>query len=287
VTAALVLARLLQFLAAAAVGGAALFALYGLRGAPRPRWMRWILLLAAATGALAALAWLMAQASVLFGDPAQAFEPAAVWSVVADTGFGVAAALRLALFLLAAILCRFFPRPLVPLAVIGALTAASFAWTGHGAAGDGAAGAVHAAADVLHLLAASIWIGALFVLAPLTAGRDRQAAHAALAAFSGIGPAVVAVLVLTGLVNSWFLVGPDHLPDLLSTAYGRLLSLKLVLFAAMLGLAALNRLVLTPRLAAPSHPRALRASVLTETLIGVLVLLLVAWLGTLPPPGES
>ena len=38
---------------------------------------------------------------------------------------------------------------------------ASLAWAGHGAATPGAAGDLHLAADVLHLLAAGLWLGTL------------------------------------------------------------------------------------------------------------------------------
>ena len=118
------------------------------------------------------------------------------------------------------------------------------------------------------------------------------ALHRALHGFSGVGTAVVAVLLATGAINGWFLVGLDHLNGLWTTAYGRLLSLKLVLFVVMLGLAAANRFHLTPALgrglgaqdsegAALAH---LRRSVILETALGFGVLALVAWFGTLAPP---
>lgn len=292
-TAALVATRLLQFLSACILCGAPLFVLYGLGRPPNVTWLRPMLRTAAAIGALAALGWLMAQAGLLFADPAQALSPASVWSVIADTGFGAAAAFRLSMFVLALALVAApaGPRPtMIAQAALGSLAAASFAWTGHGAATEGAAGAVHTAADVLHLLAASVWIGALAALAALARRARREggaAMTAGLAAFSGVGPAVVAALAASGLVNGWFMVGPAHIADLLATAYGRLLAVKLVLFAAMLGLAGLNRLVLTPRLAARGDVRGLRASLLAETALGVAVLAAVAWLGVLPPPAEG
>ena len=76
------------------------------------------------------------------------------------------------------------------------------------------------------------------------AGRD--ALHRALDGFSGIRSAQVAVLVATGLANSWFVVGLAGLPRLLASAYGQLLTLKVALFVVMVGLAAANRVHLTP-----------------------------------------
>jgi putative copper resistance protein D len=280
-TALLAVLRLLQFGAACALCGAALFAFYG---RPSPGLAR-MLRLGAAFGATGALGWLMAQAGVLYDSPVQAFRPVSVWSIVAETGFGAAAFGRLVLFALALVVALVprVPARLPALATVGTLAAASFAWTGHGGVGDGLGGTVHLVADVAHLLAAAVWIGALIALTPLVLGPDKDAARTSLLAFSGIGPAVVAVLVLTGLVNGWFLVGPGRVLALPDSPYGRLLLFKLAAFLAMLGLAAANRLVLTPRL----DLKSLRASLVAETALGFLVLALVAWLGTLPPPIDS
>lgn len=101
----------------------------------------------------------------------------------------------------------------------------------------------------------------------------------------------MALLLLTGLVNSWFLVGPDHLSALAPSAYGLLLVAKVVLFAGMLGLAAINRFRLTPGLGAAlagAPPQAalaaLRRSIVLETAAAIAVLALVSLLGTLAPP---
>ncbi len=156
--------------------------------------------------------------------------------------------------------------------------------------------------DALHLLAAGIWVGALVPLAILSrhslrtrTTADARATHQALEKFSGIGPAVVSVLILTGLINSWFLIGPAQWRDLFTTVYGWALLAKLALFAGMLGLAAGNRYWLTPRVKAAiaqnqsldaSHA-ALRTSVATETGLAFLVLLIVSLLGLLEPPAAT
>ncbi len=121
-----------------------------------------------------------------------------------------------------------------------------------------------------------------------------HALHDALARFSGLGSLIVAAIVVSGLVNSWFLVGPTRLEGLWMTFYGRLLLVKLALFAGMLGLAAVNRFRLTPALGgALGHSvdpagaiKALRASVGLELTAGITVLAAVAWLGTLAPPAS-
>ncbi len=149
---------------------------------------------------------------------------------------------------------------------------------------------MHLSGDMLHLLAAAIWIGALIALLSALglATRTRSVAdvteaHQALSWFSGIGIAVVTVLALSGLINSWFLIGPSRVLWLYQSSYGRTLGIKLLLFAAMMGAAACNRFWLLPRLdhaiAAARDPAsalaALRHSLRLETLLALLVLLAV------------
>ena len=228
----------------------------------------------------------------MMDSPGAAFDPASLWTVLTGAQFGLAVGVRLAATLAALALClsgAVAGGRMIALVILGGVSLASFAWSGHGAADDGLAGVIHLTADVIHLLAAGVWLGALAILAlHLIVGTSRaEALHAGLAGFSGVGTAVVAALVVTGLANSWFLIAPQHLPALIGSAYGLLLLAKLAVFAAMLGLAALNRYVLTPRLAASPDGAlpALRRSVLIETGAGLLVIALVSALGAAPPPG--
>jgi len=300
-----VAARLAQFLGAAALFGAPLFFLYGLPGrgpatAAALPWPRRLLGAASAVLLVGALVGLSAQTAGMTGEPSDALRPAAIWSVLSGTDFGPWIGARVVLAALGVVLA-IVARPSrglwIALAVAGAGALSSLAFTGHGASDDGTAGLLHLAADVLHLLAAGVWLGALAVLAMLLAGPDRrqdpsalEALHGGLAGFSGVGAAVVATLIATGLVNGWFLIGPDGVARLLASAYGLLLLAKLGLFAAMIGLAALNRFVLTPGLGrglgsgSPAQAlAALRRSVGLETAAAVAVLALVAVLGTLEP----
>src|SRR6185437_16110950 len=110
-------------------------------------------------------------------------------------------------------------------------------------------------------------------------------ARASTRRFSLLGIASVATLLATGIVNSWFLVG--GIPGLLGTRYGRLLLVKLLLFAAMVGVAAVNRQRLTPQLNGSVAPAAalgrLCRNALIETTLGLGILLVVGALGTEPP----
>lgn len=116
-------------------------------------------------------------------------------------------------------------------------------------------------------------------------------AHRALEGFAVVGTVVVAVIVATGLINSLFLVGPEHVLQLGASLYGQILIAKLALFAAMLGMATINRYRLSPALGralgsaveAPTIGR-LRKSLLIEGGIALTIFALVGWLGTLSPP---
>ena len=183
----------------------------------------------------------------------------------------------------------------VALAACGAVALATVAWAGHGAMDDGGRGDFHLAIDVVHLLAAGMWVGALVGFVRLASAtwaiapqRVRMLSRAA-SGFAAVGTGIVLTLAVTGVINYVLVVGPT-IDALYATPYGRLLVAKLMLFAAMLGLAAANRYRLSPPLAAAidtgDHARAvaaLRRSVLTEAGLAVLILALVAWLGVLSP----
>ena len=293
IEAAVVALRLLQFAAGSILMGSALFAIYALRG-KGPPWLRPLLLGGAVVLFVAALLSYLAQTALLAGSWDAALTGEALGAVL-GMSLGHAALWRAGAAGLAALvllLGRPGPSLWVATAALGLVAVASFGWMGHGAASEGWTQLV---ADVVHVVAAAAWIGALaaFVLllrAP-HAPAQIDTAERALRRFSAVGVPLVALLALSGLVNGWMLVGPAHLAALPATGYGQLLLLKLALFAGILGLAVLNRNRHTPALAhQPGDPRTLRRlrrSVALEFLLGLMVLAAVAWLGTLSPPGAG
>jgi copper resistance protein D len=326
---AVVLVRLVAFAASVVLFGTPLFLLYSLpavpahtEGACAPS-LRPLLATAAGLVLLAAAAALLAQTAVMADDAAAALDPVTLRGVLTGSGFGTSVQVRAGAGL-AALLVTLCVRPQRLLwaaaSLAGATALAALAWGGHGAADAGLAGDLHTLGDLIHLLAAGMWLGALAALTillregPMREGPVAGAAVLcrALQRFSGVGSVLVAAIVASGLVNSVFLgvfhAGPGLLPGLLGSAWGWLLTAKLVLFAAMLGLACLNRFRLAPGLAAALNDgaigadhaagatgagdlgaalRALRRSVLSETAAGAGVLVLVAVLGVLPPPGAG
>jgi copper resistance protein D len=266
-------------------------------------WPRTLLAAAGLGLCVSALLWIAAQASLLAGSVAEGLKPETLLAVVTEFDLGKAAVARAALAAIAAALVLAIkPARTVWLAgaLLGGLATASLAWLGHGAASEGPGGPVHLISDILHSWAAAAWVGALVAfLLLLRAGAPQPGStatlHRALHGFSGFGTVLVATLIATGLINSWFLVGPQRIERLWITPYGQLLSLKVLLFVGMLGLAAANRFRLTPALAEAleAGPRqeaalaALRRSLAVETAVAFGVLALVAWFGTLPPPAAG
>jgi copper resistance protein D len=247
---------------------------------------------------LSGIAWLLMQTSAMSGRPlAEALADGVAWIVLTQTQFGMVSIARCVLLILLAV-SLLLPRtrsqsvlaPTVAAALLGAI-----AWTGHAAGTVGPTGPIHLVADALHLLAAGVWIGSLvpllFLVGKVRRHNDSNGASIALATarrFSTLGIISVGVLLATGLVNSWILVG--SLRGLVGTDYGRLVTVKVVLFAAMICIAAVNRMVLTPCLANPpgSSPqiealRKLQRNIRIEIAIGLGVFAVVAVLGVLHP----
>jgi putative copper resistance protein D len=183
--------------------------------------------------------------------------------------------------------------------VLGAVALATLAWAGHGAMNEGPQAWIHLGIDIAHLLAAGAWVGALVALTLISraaSGHAEQKKTVALLSsaatgFARSGTLIVAVLITSGIVNYIIIVGPT-LSGLIETLYGRLLLVKLALFAAMLTLAAANRFRLAPALErarrdddAATAVSTLTRSLYLETSLAILILGLVAWIGTLDPGG--
>jgi copper transport protein len=135
----------------------------------------------------------------------------------------------------------------------------------------------------VHAVAIAVWIGALAPLG-LALRAGGAGGREALQRFSRTIPAVVAALVLAGIVLSAVQVGtPSALVD---TAYGRIFLIKLVLLFGLFLLVAVNRWTLTePALARePSASRRLVRSIGVETALAIAIFgVAAAWRFTPPP----
>jgi putative copper resistance protein D len=262
--------------------------------------LAWVSLMVAV---LSGAAWLAVVASNMSGTPlAAVFQSGVVNIVLTQTRFGEAWMIRGGLIVVLAVCLavqarnRTYAAAQIGLLAAGAFIA-SLAWAGHGAATEDVPfDAIHLPADILHLLAAGAWLGALLPLVILLAQTWRDQNPPAVAAactatlrFSVLGLSCVGTLLVTGIVNTWFLSG--SVPALLGTLYGQLLLIKIALFAAMIAFASVNQRRLLPRLAdVPTEAelclqaiRQVRDNASIEAGLGIFVLAIVGVIGILPP----
>jgi putative copper resistance protein D len=269
----------------------------------RLTWIAWI---GVALTVISGAAWLLLTAASMSQQPlADVLSGGVLWTVVSETTFGNDWLLRVVLACLLAglfapalskqrITSRWIKSALV---ILAAALVGTLAWAGHAAGGIGVEAIVHPAADVLHLVAAAAWVGALIPLALLLGAVTPEAAALEIARtatlrFSTLGRVSVATLLATGIVNTWYLVG--DVPALVGTDYGRLLLVKIAVFLGMVVVAAFNLLRLTPRIIKIANVTAarhalgqLRRNAVIEVIAGVIVIFIVGVLGTMPPASHA
>lgn len=291
--------RLVQFASAFFLLGAPAFALALVAGeAERRAFDAWLGrgLVVAAVGALASgVAWLDLDAAIMGGAWSDALDPQTLATVLFDTLFGHAWCWHLGLAAVLLVVVLAMPRHksvLALLVVLAAAHVATLAWAGHAVMHRRSLAIV---VQAVHLLAGALWLGSLPALHHVVrrARRDDWAGweaplRAVLPLYSDAGTVAVALILLTGIYNSLSLL--HGVASFAVTPYGRVLLVKIFLVLPMIWVAAGNRYVLMPQIAAspagagPAAPlsRLVRA-VAAEQVLGVLILAAVSVLGLLPP----
>jgi putative copper resistance protein D len=302
----LIAVRFALYVTLSGLFGLSAFSLYGLKAGERTDaiTLRPWLVGSGLLGLLLSAIALALLAAAMAGAPPWPIDREAIGMLLTGSATGAAWETRMVALVVASIIALIAAgraAPLGTVALAAGIALATLAWTGHGAMDENATGWVHLVADILHLLAAGAWVGALLGLTLLVARAPSRVdathlrlSHRALHGFGMVGTIVVGTIVVTGLVNGWLLVGAGNLLNLPSTRYGQLLLAKLALFGVMLGLASLNRFRLTPAfersIAAADYRAALgtlRRSLAVEAACAITILALVAWLGTLEPPASA
>ena len=164
-------------------------------------------------------------------------------------------------------------------------------WAGH--AGSSAKRGWLLPVDVAHVVAAGAWPGGLVPLALLLWRARRDAGlvpttTVVVRRFSRLSVLAVGVLAVSGSLNAWTLVGTWS--GLWTSVYGRLVLTKAALFAAMVGLGAVNRRLVTRQTAgadAAGTVRRLWRNVLVECALAALVLLATEALAMSAPPTDG
>lgn len=288
-SAALTICRLLHFATCIFVFGASAFCLAlprGMDASDACSRLR-VALRGAALGALlTSILWLLCVAASMMGNWQAVLEPELIGAVLSQTEFGTAWSWHVGLSVVVLLLTiRTDPAQRLATLVASALLLASISLTGHATMDPGALRFLHEGIDASHLLAVGFWLGGLATLPVLlkaSAGRPPETL-AVLRRFSELGIPAVVIAVTTGIGNALFIV--RDWSHLLASAYGEVLTVKVALVAALIGVACFNRFYLMPRLESQArYSNWLGRSVCSELAFGGLILIAASALGTLAPP---
>jgi len=232
------------------------------------------------------IVWLLAATAEMGDGPADAFNLDVIQTVLGQTGFGRIWGPRL-------VVCA--------LAVVATLIRADWAWwlvlltatvalgslglIGHAAIDTGLLGVLNETSQSLHLLSSGFWLGALvplvFWLRLFRDPRLEPIADLTLRRFSGLGHFAVAVLLLSGVANTWFVLGSNF--DFAGT-YEQLLLVKIGIAGLMCMLAIVNRYVFMPRIPhGGPGARQLARGTIAEIVLGMGIIALVGVIGMLSP----
>jgi copper transport protein len=185
-----------------------------------------------------------------------------------------------ALVLLAWILDR--PRLLWPAFVVGIGFATGLSLSGHQGVEPNSTFLTELA-DWLHLVAAILWVGGLVALATCVWPLAPELRRGAFLGFSRIATVLVAVLVLAGTYLS--IERLTSIGELWSTSYGQALLVKIAIVCVALAWGAVHHFFVRPRLErGDDAPRGVRRSLIGESTIAIIVLLLAAVLVNARPP---
>lgn len=259
-------------------------------------------MLAALAAPLISVALMLISIAAMMGTPVFDLDRSMIEAMIFGTDIGYAFIVRTGLLVagLASILTLQNGRTAMAIAAgcyAGALVTLS--WSGHAATTEGGLGVFHRLNNGAHLLAAGLWVGAIGWFLGLTvrshsarAQFREQALLEEMHRFAPFGTTLVALVGLSGMINSHLIFGLPNVMTALETPYGALLAVKVVLVGAMLLCGAYN--ARTNRVHHKSTEgrdtvnraqalAALRRSLAGELLFGVAVIGLVAVLGTMSP----
>jgi putative copper export protein len=138
--------------------------------------------------------------------------------------------------------------------VLGLVLLAAFALSGHAAAVPTGEQAYALSVDLLHLVCNALWLGGLFyisvvlvpALATLGLAQRARVLAAGLPEFSAIAIVSATLLAATGSLNTT--IHLTSIQQFVTTAYGRVLFIKIELFLVMVGVSAYHAFALRPRL---------------------------------------
>lgn len=250
---------------------------------------------------LVSIALMLVSIAAMMGAPVSSLDGPMIEAMIVGTDIGTGFLIRLALLVagLGALLASragMFGGLIAAICFAGALLTLS--WSGHAAATEGDLGLFHRLNNGIHLLAASLWLGAMCWFLFLTVRAHRQPDFLpaypllhVIHAFAPLGVGLVATVAVTGLINAQLIFGLENSVPFLTTPYGVLLAAKVVLVGAMLAFGAHNARIgrqaaldgESERLEPSITLLRLRRSLAGELMLAVGVIGLVAVLGMISP----
>jgi copper transport protein len=168
-----------------------------------------------------------------------------------------------------------------PAFLIGLVFVSGLSLSGHSAADAGSSWKSELA-DWAHLSAACLWIGGLVQLVAVVWPLVPDLRRSALLAFSRLATVCVGVLLLAGVYLA--ILRLPQLSDLWTTGYGQILLVKIGLVGLAFAWGGLHKLRAVPVIARDGTVPRLRASLAGESMVGMIVLLVAAFLVNAKPP---
>jgi putative copper export protein/mono/diheme cytochrome c family protein len=218
------------------------------------------------------VAWLTAVAGTIAGADGLGTIVAALPLVARHTSFGNLVCIRLLLLGCGLVLlpCRHRYARAAAFAA-AAIALALQPLLGHIGALPAGARTVLIPIEIAHLLAAASWLGGLPPLLYCAMRAPPKLVAVLCERFTPVGLVAAGTIAITALPQAGELIG--GVAGLFGTQYGHMALIKLALFALALGLACVNRLVLTARLASAPARAWLIVSVTIETaaVLGVVL----------------
>ncbi len=236
-------------------------------------------------GLLSAVASLGLQGLDLLNLPAGEILTVAPWSSALTTSLGPSLLIAIGAMAIALYTGRSPGIRIAPVSIALAMAGVGLSLAASGHAASASPQWLTRPSLFLHGVAVAYWVGALAPLAAMAHRRDDDLPRV-LMRFSAIAVPLVGLLVLSGLALSIVQLGSVR--ALIETNYGIILSIKLALVMLLLALAALNRFVATPAVVADhKNTRLLSGSILTECVLVLGILAVVAGWRFTPPPRAS
>lgn len=250
--------------------------------------IRRFILIAAWSAVLVSILRIFVTNIILSGEMSGVFD-LSLTRMVLESSEGVATGLRLVSLVAIISLSRNrnFDKYQGALLFAGIVAAASFSLVGH--AGEVPMkygfGLIPQGLLLLHLIAVAFWVGALWPLRMLTESDDILRVAQIMHSFGQIAALFVSLLIVVGILLIWILLGKLEL--LWTSAYGQLMLIKLTSVSLLLAMAAINKLLITPKLLSTnniSEMGILRRSINSEIAIVSLILFITACFTTLVGP---